>query len=130
MVVSGFGDASIGSLHFVFYLFHTTELTSVNWVNGLLATVGAVIFMRAGNLFGDYYDYVNEVDKDKKTGEVPMLVSGHFQSKTILFWRLSLTVGIILGYTLCQSGLSLLIIGLIGTLCAVFYYKLKYIALG
>lgn len=117
---------------FVFYLFHTTELVSVNWVNGILAIVGAVVFHAAGNLFGDYYDFVNEVDKDKKTGEVPMLVTGHFQSKTIfVFGTIVLTIGIILGlYLVSQSGLSLLIIGLIGSLCAVFYYKLKYIALG
>ena len=84
------------------------------------------------NLFGDYYDYVNGVDKDKKTGEVPMLVSGLFQPKTMFVFGITVvTIGIILGlYLMSQSGLPLLIIGLIGTLCAVFYYKLKYIALG
>lgn len=117
---------------FVFYLHQTTEFVSVSWVNGVLATVGAVIFHAAGNLFGDYYDYVNEVDKDKKTGEVPMLVSGLFQPKTMFVFGITVvTIGIILGlYLMSQSGLPLLIIGLIGTLCAVFYYKLKYIALG
>ena len=117
---------------FVFYLHQTTEFVSVSWVNGVLATVGAVIFHAAGNLFGDYYDYVNEVDKDKKTGEVPMLVSGLFQPKTMFVFGITVvTIGIILGlYLMSQSGLPLLIIGLIGTLSAVFYYKLKYIALG
>lgn len=117
---------------FVFYLHQTTEFVSVSWVNGVLATVGAVIFHAAGNLFGDYYDYVNGVDKDKKTGEVPMLVSGLFQPKTMFVFGITVvTIGIILGlYLMSQSGLPLLIIGLIGTLSAVFYYKLKYIALG
>ena len=117
---------------FVFYLYQTDVFTTVNWVNGILAVVGAVVFHAAGNIMGDYYDYVNGVDGQEKTGPIRLLVTGYFKPKTILFYGLTvLTVGILLGiYLMFQTGLSLLFIGVLGILCAVFYYKLKYIALG
>ncbi len=117
---------------FVLYSYQTGVLTTVNWVNGVLAIVGAVIFHASGNIIGDYYDFVNEVDGEEKTGPIRLLVTGYFKPKTILFYSISvLTVGIILGvYLMSQSGLPLFFIGLLGILCALFYYKLKYIALG
>jgi 1,4-dihydroxy-2-naphthoate octaprenyltransferase len=117
---------------FVFYSYHTGVFTTVNWVNGALAVVGAVIFHAAGNLIGDYYDFIYEVDGKEKTGPVRLLVTGYFKSKTILIYSLIvLVVGIILGiYLITQSGFSLFYIGLIGILCVFFYFKLKYIALG
>ena len=117
---------------FVFYSYHTGVFTTVNWVNGALAVVGAVIFHAAGNLIGDYYDFIYEVDGKEKTGPVRLLVTGYFKPKTILIYSLIvLVVGIILGiYLITQSGFSLFYIGLIGILCVFFYFKLKYIALG
>ena len=117
---------------FVFYSYHTGVFTTVNWVNGALAVVGAVVFHAAGNLIGDYYDFIYEVDGKEKTGPVRLLVTGYFKPKTILIYSLIvLVVGIILGiYLITQSGFSLFYIGLIGILCVFFYFKLKYIALG
>ena len=117
---------------FVFYFYQTGVFTTVNWVNGILAVVGAVVFHAAGNIMGDYYDYVNGVDGQEKTGPIRLLVTGYFKPKTILLYGITvLTVGIILGiYLMSQTGLPLLFIGVLGILCAVFYYKLKYIALG
>lgn len=117
---------------FVFYFHQMDVFTNVNWVNGVLAVVGAVIFHASGNIMGDYYDYVNGVDGEEKTGPIRLLVTGYFQPKTILIYGLAvLAGGIILGiYLMLQSGLPLLFIGLLGILCSIFYYKLKYIALG
>ena len=117
---------------FVFYSYSVGALTDINWINGVLAVVGAVIFHAAGNIIGDYYDFIYEVDGQEKTGPVRLLVTGYFKPKTILIYSLIvLTVGIALGiYLITQSGFSLFYIGLIGILCVFFYFKLKYIALG
>ena len=126
------GMPALIAFTFVFYLFKTGVLTDINWINGLLAVVGAVIFHAAGNLLGDYYDFINGVDGEEKTGPIRLLVTGYFKPKTILFYGLTvLLAGIALGvYLMFQSGFPLFYIGLLGILCAVFYYKLKYIALG
>ena len=117
---------------YVFYSYQTGVFTDINWINGILAVVGAVLFHAAGNIIGDYYDFVNGVDGKEKTGPVRLLVTGYFKPRTILNYSLTvLAIGIILGiYLMTQSGLPLLVIGLLGIFCAVFYYKLKYIALG
>ena len=117
---------------FVFYSYSIGALTDISWINGVLAVVGAVIFHASGNLIGDYYDYLYEVDGEEKTGPIRLLVTGYFKPKTILIYSfVVLLVGIILGiYLITQSGFSLFYIGLIGILCLFFYYKLKYIALG
>ena len=126
------GMPALIAFTFVFYSFKTGVITDINWMNGLLAVVGAVIFHAAGNLFGDYYDFINGVDGKEKTGPVRLLVTGDFKPKTILIYAFTvLLIGIALGvYLMFQSGFPLFYIGLLGILCAVFYYKLKYIALG
>ncbi len=126
------GMPALIAFTFVFYSYSTGVLTDINWINGILAVVGAVIFHAVGNLMGDYYDYINGVDGKEKTGPIRLLVTGYFKPKTFLIYSLILLlVGIILGiYLITQSGFSLFYIGLLGILCAVFYYKLKYIALG
>ena len=126
------GMPALIAFAFVLYSHHMGVFTTVNWVNGVLAVVGAVIFHASGNIMGDYYDYVNGVDGEEKTGPIRLLVTGYFQPITILIYGLAvLAGGIILGvYLMLHSGLPLLFIGVLGILCAVFYYKLKYIALG
>ena len=126
------GMPALIAFTFVFYSYSTGVFTDINWINGILAVVGAVVFHASGNIMGDYYDYVNGVDGEEKTGPIRLLVTGYFQPKPILSYGLAVLVGgIFLGiYLMLQSGLPLLFIGLLGILCSVFYYKLKYIALG
>ena len=126
------GMPALVAFTFVFYSYQTGVFTTVNWINGILAVMGAVIFHAAGNIIGDYYDFVNGVDGKEKTGPIRLLVTGYFKPKTILFYSIGVfTVGVILGiYLMIQSGLPLFFIGLLGILCSAFYYKLKYIALG
>lgn len=126
------GMPALVAFTFVFYFYKEGVFETVNWINGVIAVLGAVIFHAAGNIIGDYYDYINEVDGEEKTGPVRLLVTGYFKPKTILLYSLSVfVIGALLGiYLMMKTGFPLLIIGLLGILCAVFYYKLKYIALG
>ena len=126
------GMPALIAFTFVFYSFHMGVFTDIDWVNGALAVVGAVIFHASGNIMGDYYDYIHGVDGEEKTGPIRLLVTGYFKPKTILIYGLTvLAVGIVLGlYLMFQTGLPLLFIGLLGILCSAFYYRLKYIALG
>lgn len=126
------GMPALISFTFVFYLYKKGVLTDVNWINGVIAVIGAVIMHASGNVIGDYYDYKYGVDGKEKTGPIRLLVTGYFQPKTILYYSLSLLmVGVALGiYLMFHSGFELFFIGLLGVLCIIFYYKLKYIALG
>lgn len=126
------GMPALLAFTFVFYSFHMNVFTNINWVNGALAVVGAVIFHASGNIIGDYFDYIHGVDGEEKTGPIRLLVTGYFKPRTILLYSLAVfAVGSVLGlYLLSQTGFPLLIIGLLGIFCAVFYYRLKYIALG
>lgn len=120
------------SFTFVFYSYKTGVLTDINWINGVIAIIGAIIMHASGNVIGDYYDFKYGVDGKEKTGPIRLLVTGYFQPKTILYYSLGLlTVGVILGiYLMLNSGFELFFIGLLGMLSIIFYYKLKYIALG
>lgn len=120
------------TISYVFYLYKRGEVSEVNWTYGVLALLGAVIFHMAGNLIGDYQDYVNGVDTKEKTGPRRLIVEGIFKPKTVLYYGYAvLFIGILLGtYLLLNTGLPLLFIGIVGIIGSVFYYKFKYIALG
>lgn len=120
------------TISYIFYLYKTGAIADVNWTFGVLAFFGAIIFHAAGNLIGDYQDFMSGVDGKEKTGPVRLLVIGVFQPNTILrYGYIVLGFDVILGaYLLINTGLPLLIIGLAGCVCAMFYYKFKYIALG
>lgn len=104
----------------------------VNWWFGVLALFGAAMFQAAGNLISDYFDFKHGVDRKELFGSSRMLVDGVFKPKTILnFGRILLTIGSVLGLILAfNSSNNLFWIGAIGVLSTLFYYKLKYVALG
>lgn len=120
------------AISYVFYLYKMGEITEVNWMYGVLAFFGAIILHAAGNLIGDYHDYMSGVDKIEKTGPVRLLVTGVFKPKTILYYGyVMLLPGVAIGfYLLINTGLPLLFIGVIGVISATLYYKFKYVALG
>jgi len=120
------------TISYVFYLYQRGEVSALNWRYGVLALFGAVIFHMAGNLIGDYQDYVNGVDTKEKTGPRRLIVEGIFKPKTVLYYGyVVLFIGVLLGtYLMLNTGLPLLLIGIVGIIGSLFYYKFKYVALG
>lgn len=126
------GSPALIAISYVFYLYKANAVDQVNWVYGVLAFFGAIIFHMAGNLIGDYHDYVNGVDRIEKTGPVRVLVLKMFQPKTVLIYGyVVLLIGILLGiYLFMNTGWPIMVIGLYGIVSATLYYKFKYIAYG
>ncbi len=116
------------------YAFYVNKIVpmDVNWWLGVLALFGAAIFQASGNLISDFYDFQRGVDRKESFGSSRMLVDGIFKPNTILnFGLVLLAVGIVLGLFLAfKSSYHLFWIGGIGVLSTLFYYKLKYMALG
>ncbi len=126
------GSPALIAFSYVFYLYKTGAVADVNWVNGIIAFFGAIIFHMAGNLIGDYQDYRSGVDQLEKTGPFRVLVHKIFKPRTILLYGyVVLLIGILIGvYLFLQTGVPLLFIGLFGIISATLYYKFKYVALG
>lgn len=116
------------------YAFYVNKIVpmDVNWWLGVLALFGAAIFQASGNLISDFYDFQRGVDRKESFGSSRMLVDGIFKPNTILnFGLVLLAVGIVLGlFLVFNSSYHLFWIGGIGVLSTLFYYKLKYMALG
>lgn len=117
---------------YVFYQYKMGTVDDVNWINGVIAFFGAIIFHMAGNLIGDYQDYRSGVDQLEKEGPFRVLVHKVFKPRTILIYGyVVLTIGILIGtYLFMQTGIPLIYIGLFGIVSATLYYKFKYVALG
>ena len=124
---------AIVTISFFFCLSRTQELSgNFDWINGILAVVGVVLFHMSGNLISDYFDYRKGVDRKETFGSSRMLVDGVFSPREIfLFGIVSLVMGVALGLILvARTGLELLPIGIAGVIACLFYYKFKYVALG
>ena len=102
-----------------------------DWINAILALVAMVFFQTGGNLASDWHDYVSGVDKPGEES-VQILTSGLFSKKEVAFFAAgAFAVACGLGFIiLFRSGLPTLFFGVAGLLLAVFYYFLKYHALG
>lgn len=119
------------AISYVYYMQYETGI-EVNWLFGVIALFGAIVFQASGNLIGDYFDYKYKVDRKESFGSSRMLVDEVFSPKKIFVFGIALLIiGSLIGLLLLsKTGLPLLWIGLIGVLSTYFYYKLKYIALG
>jgi 1,4-dihydroxy-2-naphthoate octaprenyltransferase len=116
---------------YVFFLSRHDAL-DVNWLLGVLAIIGAVVFQISGNLISDYFDYTRGVDREDTFGSSRLLVNQTFKSRTILWYGIGfIAFGVLLGlYLVTQTGWPLLIIGFLGFVGAAFYYPFKSRALG
>ena len=103
----------------------------VNWVLGLWALVGMVLFHCTGNVWSDYFDFRKKVDAEDTFGAKTM-TTGMFQPHEIRNLALGLlVVSVVCGLgLLAVTGLPLLWIGLAGVACTLLYPVLKYNALG
>lgn len=119
-------------LSYAFYLYSTGHVAEINWTYGVIAFFGALIFHLSGNILGDYHDYMSGVDVKEKTGPPRPLVLGMLKPKQVLVYGYTmLVIGVLIGiYLLVNTGLPLLVIGIIGVISSTLYYKFKYVALG
>ncbi len=111
------------------YLFH--KGAEINWLCGVWAIIGIILFHAAGNTWSDYYDYKKKVDADDTFG-AKTLTTGMFQPqeiKRLSIWLLIAAVVCGLGL-MAVAGLQLLWFGLAGAVLALLYPKLKFNALG
>ena len=115
------------------FLQNSSNLSAVNWWLVIPIFLGVVLFHSAGNLISDYFDYKHGVDTPNNIGNTNMMIiNGVFEPKTIFRYGFTLLVmasaiGIVLT---CVVGWQLLVIGGLGFLLTLFYYKLKFNALG
>lgn len=126
-----FPVSSLPAFVAMMYTIHTHPESSSNWILGVTAIIGAVIFHAGGNLISDYNDYKYGVDREGKVG-TDILTGKLFTPKQVLRYGWSfIAIGIALGlFLVSQAGITLLWIGLFGTVGAVFYYRFKFRALG
>ena len=116
----------IATLAFLFW-----KGAEINWIYGVWALAGMILFHYAGNVWSDWFDYRKKVDADDTFG-AKTLTTGMFQPKEIL----GLAIGLLVAAVACglglayMTGLPLLWIGLAGAVCTVLYPLLKYNALG
>lgn len=115
------------------FLKNSDNLSAVNWWLVVPIFLGVVLFHSAGNLISDYFDYKHGVDTPNNIGNTNMMIiNGIFEPKTIFRYGFTLLVlASIIGIVLtCVAGWQLLVIGGLGFLLTLFYYKLKFNALG
>ena len=107
------------------YLFY--KGSEINWLYGVWALIGMVLFHLAGNTWSDYFDYKKKVDAEDTFG-AKTLTTGMFQPKEIKNLALGLLIAaIICGLALfAVTGLPLLWIGLAGVVCTLLYPVLKF----
>lgn len=111
------------------FLFWTNA--EINWLYGVWALVGMLLFHMTGNTWSDYFDYKKKVDADDTFG-AKTLATGMFQPEEIK----KLAVGLLIASLICGigillvTGLPVLWIGLAGAVLTIAYPYLKYNALG
>lgn len=111
------------------FLFWTNA--EINWLYGVWALVGMLLFHMTGNTWSDYFDYKKKVDADDTFG-AKTLTTGMFQPEEIK----KLAIGLLAPSLICGiglllvTGLPLLWIGLAGAVLTLAYPYLKFNALG
>lgn len=105
--------------------------SEINWLLGLWALVGMVLFHCTGNVWSDYFDFKKKVDAEDTFGAKTM-TTGMFKPEEIRNLAIGfLVVSVACGLgLLAVTGLPLLWIGLAGVACTLLYPVLKYNALG
>ncbi len=116
----------IVSLAYLFY-----KGAEINWLCGVWAIIGIILFHAAGNTWSDYYDYKKKVDSDDTFG-AKTLTTGMFQPQEIKKLSICLFIAAVacgLGL-MAVAGLPLLWFGLAGAVLTLLYPMLKFNALG
>ncbi len=116
----------IVTLAFLFYKGY-----EINWLYGIWAVAGIILFHAAGNTWSDYFDYKKKVDADDTFG-AKTLTTGMFQPQEIKKLSIVLLIAaVICGLGLmAAAGLPLFWFGLAGAVLTLLYPMLKFNALG
>lgn len=121
------------TIAYLFWVSKTTAIApSVDWLCGLLALVGIILFHAAGNVLSDYNDHRTGVDTPENAMFLP-LVNGSFKDYEFRRYGIVLLIaGCLVGglLLLLTKSLELLYVGLAGGLLTVLYSYLKYRSLG
>ncbi|MBQ5807614.1 MAG: prenyltransferase [Tidjanibacter sp.] len=121
------------TIAYLFWVSKTFVGTSpVDWLCGILALVGIILFHAGGNVISDYNDYRKGVDTPENAMMLP-LVNGSFKDYEFRRYGIALllagcAVGVVL--LLLTQSVELLYVGLAGGVLTVLYSFLKYRALG
>ncbi len=116
----------IVTLAFLFY-----KGAQINWLCGIWAVIGIILFHAAGNTWSDYYDFKKNVDADDTFG-AKTITTGMFQPeeiKKLSIWLLAAAIVCGLGL-MAVAGLPLFWFGLAGAVLTLLYPMLKFNALG
>lgn len=105
--------------------------SEINWIYGIWALVGMILFHLTGNTWSDYFDYRKKVDADDTFGS-KSITGGMFAAEEIKNLAISLlVVSTICGLGLLAfTGIKLLWFGVAGVILTLMYPALKYNALG
>ncbi len=104
-----------------------------DWAAGIMAMIGAAIFHLAGNLISDYFDYQHGVDSHNNIGQTNLsIIDGILSPKAVLIYGfILLTIGCALGlFLVIRCGLPILYMGVAGLVLTLFYFRMKFSALG
>ena len=121
------------TIAYLFWVSKTFVGTSpVDWLCGILALVGIILFHAGGNVISDYNDYRKGVDTPENAMMLP-LVNGSFKDYEFRRYGIALllagcAVGVVL--LLLTQSIELLYVGLAGGVLTLLYSFLKYRALG
>ena len=121
------------TIAYLFWVSKTFVGTSpVDWLCGILALVGIILFHAGGNVISDYNAYRKGVDTPENAMMLP-LVNGSFKDYEFRRYGIVLllagcAVGVVL--LLLTQSIELLYVGLAGGVLTLLYSFLKYRALG
>ena len=121
------------TIAYLFWVSKTFVGTSpVDWLCGILALVGIILFHAGGNVISDYNDYRKGVDTPENAMMLP-LVNGSFKDYEFRRYGIVLllagcAVGVVL--LLLTQSVELLYVGLAGGVLTLLYSFMKYRALG
>ncbi len=103
----------------------------IDWLKGLWALAGIILFHMTGNTWSDYFDYRKKVDADDTFG-AKTLTTGMFQPNEIRNLAIILLIlSVICGLGIfAVTGLTVLWIGLAAAALTLLYPFLKFNALG
>lgn len=103
----------------------------INWIHGIWALIGMILFHLSGNVWSDWFDFRKKVDAEDTFG-AKTLTTGMFEPKEIRNLAVGLlAVSVVCGLGLAAvTGIELLYIGIAGAVLTVLYPFLKYNALG